>query len=139
MSSDVSHPAWPQSHAHGGAQCSVVTHKGHVISDALEMPLARVNKRGTIRIRVKNHHFTDTNNRGSSLKLGQLPTFTLPNINVCNGCTYMTPTTNKRADHFLGVVFNKETHGNLSFGSFGRHYAVKANYPDHLCPGPLGS
>ena len=56
MSSDVSHPAWPQ--GHGGAQSVVVTHKGHVTSDALEMPLTRVYKSGTIRILVKNHHYT---------------------------------------------------------------------------------
>ena len=28
------------------------------------------------------------------------------------------------ADHFLGVVFNEETHGDLCFGSFCRRYTV---------------
>ena len=40
------------------AHSVVVTHKGHVTSDALEMPLTRVYKSGTIRILVKNHHYT---------------------------------------------------------------------------------
>ena len=110
----------------------VVTHKGHVTSDALEMPLTRVYKSGTIRILVKNHHYTALITGGLPPKLCQLPTFPLHYMNVCNGHTYMTPTTNKRADHFLGVVFNEETHGNLSFGSIGRRYAVKAKSPHHV-------
>ena len=106
----------------------VVTHRGHVASDALEMPLTRAYKSGTIRILVRNHHNKATITGGSSPKLCQVNTFPLQNINIGNGHTYMTPTTNKRDDHFLGVVFNEEMHGNLSFGSFGRRYAVKANY-----------
>ena len=38
----------------------------------------------------------------------------------------------QRSTPSLWVVFNEETHGNLSFGSFGRRYAVKAKSPSHM-------
>ena len=44
------------------------------------------------------------------------------------------------ADHFLGVVFNEETHGDLYFSPFGRPYTVlklQSQTPCITCPPPL--
>ena len=93
------------------------------MSNAAKIPLRAISENGTIRFPIANNPYTPT------LRGGRHSSF-VTNVTDVTDVTAVTAVTVENVispeNHFIGVVFDGESHGDLHFGSFCRLEAVLA-------------